>query len=98
MSDRAFWHSDPEAFLADAARALEAKQNLGRLVGRDWSYVDTHLGEVLLIAVRQVPDSPVRRRREDRRLVEWISRLVAEVADDDPYRTQVLRRLRQVLS
>jgi hypothetical protein len=97
MSDRAFWHSDPDAFLADAARALEAKQQLGLLVGRDWHYVDEHLGEVLLMAVRQVPDESARRRREDHRLVRWISRLVAEIAEDAPYRTQVLRRLRQVL-
>lgn len=97
MRDRAYWHSDPDAFLADAARALEAKQQLGRMIGRDWDYVDAHLGEVLLHAVREVPDEPGRRRREDRRLIQWISRLVAEIAEEDPYRTQVLRRLRQVL-
>jgi hypothetical protein len=97
MRDRAFWYSDPEALLAGAAQALDAKRQLGRRIDRDWSYVDANLGEVLFLAVRDVPDRPVRRRREDRRLVDWIGRLVAELADDDPYREQVLRRLRQVI-
>lgn len=97
MRDRTFWYSSPEALLAGAAQALEAKRQLGRRIDRDWSYVDANLGEVLLQAVRAVPDRPVRRRREDRRLVDWIGRLVAELSDDDPYRDQVLRRLRQVV-
>lgn len=97
MRDRTFWYSDPEALLAGAAQALDAKRQLGRRIDRDWLYVDANLGEVLLHAVRDVPDRPVRRRREDRRLMDWIGRLVAELADDDPYREQVLRRLRQVI-
>lgn len=97
MRDRTFWYSDPEALLAGAAQALEAKRQLGRRIDRDWSYVDANLGEVLLKAVRDVPDRSVRRRREDRRLVDWIGRLVAELSDDDPYRDQVLRRLQQVI-
>lgn len=97
MRDRAFWHSDPEAFLADAAQALDAKRQLARRIGRDWSYVDANLGEVLLAAVRDIPEPPVRRRREDRRLVDWVGRLVAELGEEDPYREQVLRRFRQVL-
>ena len=97
MRDRTFWHSDPEALLADAARALDAKRQLARHIDRDWSYVVTHLGEVLLKAVRDVPDAPQRRRRDDRRLLDWVGRLVAEIPEDDPYRDQVLRRLRQVI-
>lgn len=97
MRDRTFWYSDPEALLAGAAQALEAKRQLGRRIDRDWSYVDANLGEVLFDAVRDVPDGEVRRRREDRRLVDWIGRLVAELAEDDPYRDQVLRRLQQVI-
>jgi hypothetical protein len=97
MRDRTFWHSDPEALLADAARALEAKQLLARRIGRDWTYVDANLGEVLLSAVREIPDAACRRRQDDRRLVDWVGRLVAEIPDDDPYRDQVLRRLRQVI-
>lgn len=97
MRDRTFWHSDPEALLADAAQALEAKEQLGLWIGREWTYVDAHLGEVLLCAVRNIPDPAVRRRRDDRRLVGWVGRLVAELPEDDPYREQVLRRLRQVI-
>lgn len=97
MNDRAFWHSDPEALLANAAMALEAKRAIGNLIGRDWSYVDRHLGAVLLDAVRLVPESDVRRRREDRMLLDWVSRLISEIPPDDPYRPQVLRRLKQVI-
>lgn len=97
MRDRAFWHSDPEALLADAAQALDAKRHLARRIDRDWSYVDAHLGEVLLHAVRDVPDRSTRRRRDDRRLLDWVGRLVAEIPEDDPYRDQVLRRLRQII-
>lgn len=97
MSERAFWHSDPEALLANAAQALEAKRAIGQLIGRDWTYVDTHLGAVLLETVRLVPERAERRRREDRRLVGWVSRLIPEIPADDPFRPQVLRRLKQVL-
>ncbi len=97
MSERAFWHSDPEALMANAAQALEAKRALGRVIGRDWTYVDAHLGAVLLEAVRLVPEQTRRRRREDRRLISWISRLIPEIPPDDPYRPQVLRRLKQIL-
>ncbi len=97
MRDRTFWYSDPEALLAGAAQALEAKRQLARRIDRDWAYVDANLGEVLFHAVRDVPDRSLRRRREDRRLIDWIGRLVAELADDDPYREQVLRRLQQVI-
>ena len=97
MRERAFWHSDPEALLASAAQAHEAKQALGRMIGRDWSYVDAHLGAVLLETVRLVPERAQRRRRDDRRLVGWVSRLVPEIPSDDPYRPQILRRLKQVL-
>jgi hypothetical protein len=97
MSDKAFWHSDPEALLANAAQALEAKRAIGRLVGRDWTYVDTYLGAVLLEIVRLIPEKALRRRREDRRLVAWVSRLIPEIPADDPYRPQVLRRLKQIL-
>ena len=97
MNERAFWHSDPDALLANAAMALEAKRSIGIMIGRDWSYVDQHLGAVLLDAVRLVPESAHRRRREDRKLVDWVSRLISEIPSDDPYRPQVLRRLKQVL-
>jgi len=97
MSERIFWHSDPDALLANAAQALEAKRAIGNLIGRDWAYVDEHLGAVLLETVRLVPERAQRRRREDRRLVDWVSRLIAEIPADDPYRPQVLRRLKQVL-
>lgn len=97
MQDRTFWHSDPEALLVGAAQALEAKRGLAQRIGRPWTYVDEHLALVLLHVLRDVPDRDERRRREDRRLIEWVSRLVAEIPDDDPYRTQVLRRLRQAL-
>ena len=97
MHDRTFWHSDPDALLVGAAQALEAKRGLAHRIGRHWTYVDRHLALVLLHAVRDIPDREERRRREDRRLVEWVSRLVAEIPADDPYRTQVFRRLRQVL-
>lgn len=97
MSERIFWHSDPDALLANAAQALEAKRAIGHLIGRDWAYVDAHLGAVLLKTVRLVPERSLRRRREDRKLVDWISRLIAEIPSDDPYRPQVLRRLKQVL-
>jgi hypothetical protein len=97
MSDKAFWHSDPEALLANAAQALEAKRAIGRLVGRDWTYVDTYLGAVLFEIVRLIPEKTFRRRREDRRLVAWVSRLIPEIPADDPYRPQVLRRLKQIL-
>jgi len=97
MSERAFWHSDPEALLANAAQALEAKRAIGGLIGRDWTYVDAHLGAVLLEVVRLVPEQTHRRRREDRRLVSWVSRLIPEIPADDPYRPQVLRRLKQIL-
>lgn len=97
MRDRTFWYSDPDALLAGAAQALEAKRQLARRIDRDWAYVDANLGEVLLHAVRDVPDRSLRRRRDDRRLVDWIGRLVAELAEDDPYREQVLRRLQQVI-
>jgi hypothetical protein len=97
MSERIFWHSDPDALLANAAQALEAKRAIGHLIGRDWAYVDAHLGAVLFETVRLVPERAQRRRREDRKLVDWISRLIAEIPADDPYRPQVLRRLKQVL-
>lgn len=97
MREKAFWHSDLEALLASAAQAHEAKQAIGRIIGHDWTYVDTHLGSVLLEAVRLVPERAQRRRRDDRRLVGWVSRLIPEIAADDPYRPQVLRRLKQVL-
>lgn len=97
MRDRTFWYSDPEALLAGAAQALEAKRQLARRIDRDWTYVDENLGEALFHAVRDVPDRSVRRRKEDRRLIDWIGRLVAELNDDDPYRDQILRRLRQVI-
>ena len=97
MNERLFWHSDPDALLANAAMALQAKREIGQLIGRDWSYVDRHLGAVLLDAVRLVPESSHRRRREDRKLVDWVSRLISEIPPDDPYRPQVLRRLKQVL-
>ncbi len=97
MRDRRFWHSDPNALLADAARALEAKRQIGIRIARDWRYVDGHLGEVLLDVVREIPDRESRRRREDRRVVDWVGRLVAEIPEEDPYREQVLRRLRQIL-
>lgn len=97
MHDRTFWHSDLDALLADAARAIDAKRQIGRFVGCDWDYVDRNLGEVLLRVVRIIPDQAARRRRDDRRLLDWVGRLVAEIPVDDPYRDQVLRRLRQVL-
>lgn len=97
MRDRTFWYSDPDALLAGAAQALEAKRQLARRIDRDWTYVDANLGEVLFHAVRDIPDRSLRRRREDRRLLDWIGRLVAELAEDDPYREQVLRRLQQVI-
>ena len=97
MRDRTHWYSDPDALLAAAAQALEAKRQLARRYERDWGYVDANLGEVLLRAVRDIPDREVRRRREDRRVLEWVGRLVAEIPEDDPYREQVLRRLRQVI-
>lgn len=97
MRDRVYWSSNPDALLAGAAQALEAKLQLARRIDREWTYVDDHLGEVLFRAVRDVPDRQMRRRREDRRLLDWIGRLVAELAEDDPYREQVLRRLRQVI-
>ena len=97
MSERIFWHSDPDALLADAAQALEAKRAIGNLIGRDWAYVDEHLGAVLLETVRLVPQRAQRRRRDDRKLVDWVGRLIAEIPADDPYRPQVLRRLKQVL-
>lgn len=83
--------------LADAARSLDAKHQLAIQIERDWRYVDRHLGEVLLEIVREIPDRQARRRREDRRLVDWVGRLVAEIPEEDPYREQVLRRLRQIL-
>ena len=97
MRDRRFWHSDPNALLADAARSLEAKQQLAIQIECDWRYIDRHLGEVLLEIVREIPERESRRRREDRRLVDWVGRLVAEIPEEDPYREQVLRRLRQIL-
>lgn len=97
MRDRRFWHSDPNALLADAARSLDAKQQLAIQIERDWRYVDRHLGEVLLEIVREIPDREARRRREDRRLIDWVGRLVAEIPEEDPYREQVLRRLRQIV-
>ena len=97
MHDRSFWHSDLEALLAAAAMALDAKRQLARHVQRDWRYVDANLGEVLLRAVRDIPDQDVRRRREDRRLVDWVGRLIPELPEDDPYREQILRRFRQVI-
>ena len=97
MNERTFWHSDPDALLANAAQALDAKRAIGQLIGRDWAYVDENLGAVLLEAVRMVPDREQRRRRDDRRLVGWVSRLIPEIPADDPYRPQVLRRLQQVL-
>lgn len=97
MTERAFWHSDPEALMANAAQALEAKRAIARIIGRDWMYVDSHLGAVLLEAVRLVPEQAQRRRREDRQLVNWVSRLIPEIPADDPYRPQVLRRLKQIL-
>lgn len=97
MRDRRFWHSDANALLADAARALEAKRQLAVRIERDWHYVDEHLGEVLLEVVRKIPDRDARRRREDRRVVDWVGRLVAEIPEENPYRDQVLRRLRQIL-
>lgn len=97
MSERIFWHSDPDALLANAAQALEAKRAIGQLIDRDWAYVDANLGAVLFEIVRLVPERTHRRRREDRRLVNWVSRLVAEIPANDPYRPQVLRRLKQVL-
>lgn len=97
MNERTFWHSDPDALLANAAQALDAKRAIGQLIGRDWAYVDDNLGAVLLTAVRMVPEREQRRRRDDRRLVSWVSRLIPEIPADDPYRPQVLRRLQQVL-
>ena len=97
MRDRRFWHSDPNALLADAARSLDAKQQLAIQIERDWRYVDRHLGEVLFEIVREIPDREARRRREDRRLIDWVGRLVAEIPEEDPYREQVLRRLRQIV-
>lgn len=97
MDERAFWHSDLDALLADAARSIDAKRQLARHVGCAWEYVDQNLGEVLLRIVRIIPDEAARRRREDRRLLDWVGRLVAELPADDPYREQVLRRLRQVI-
>lgn len=97
MGDRTFWHSDLDALLADAARALDAKRQLGRRIDRSWAYVDDNLGKVLHEAVRDIPERDRRRRRDDRRLVNWVGRLVAELPPDDPHREQVLRRLRQVL-
>ena len=97
MSERIFWHSDPDALLANAAQALEAKRAIGQLIGCDWTHVDAYLGAVLLEAVRMVPERTHRRRREDRQLVGWVSRLIPEIPSDDPYRPQVLRRLKQVL-
>ena len=55
MSERAFWPSNPDALLTSAAQAVEAKNGLGRFLGRSWDYVDAHLPEVLLVTLERLP-------------------------------------------
>jgi hypothetical protein len=97
MSDRAYWHTDPDALIADAAQALQAKEDLAAWLGCRWEYVDANLGEVLLETVKRLPERERRRRQEDQKVLQWIARLIGEISADDPYRTQVLRRLRQII-
>ncbi len=95
MTERAYWHSDPDALIADAAQAMQAKRELAGWLGCSWEQVDSNLGPALLEAVRHLPGRDQQRRREDRKLLGWVSRLVSEIAPDDPYRTQIHRRLRE---
>jgi hypothetical protein len=96
MSERAFWHSNPEALLVSAAQALEAKTDLARHLGRRWEEVDANLAESLLEVLRALPDARRLRRREDRAILGWVHRLIAEVPDDDPWKVQIQRRLQQL--
>ena len=97
MSDRAYWHTDPDALIADAAQALQAKEDLAAWLGCRWEYVDANLGEVLLETVKRLPERQRRRRQGDQKVLKWIARLIGDMSADDPYRTQVLRRLRQII-
>lgn len=97
MDQRAYWHSDPDALIAHAAQALKAKRELGWWMNCSWEYVDAHLGPVLLEAVKRIPERNRRRRREDRRMLGWVSRLVDEVPHDDPSRIELQVLLRERL-
>ncbi len=97
MDDRAFWYPNPDALIVGAAQALEAKQALAQYLGCRWEDVDAGLSAALLEVLRGMPEPERLRRREDRRLLSWVSRLVAEMPDEDPRKVQVQRRLREKL-
>ncbi len=106
MSERAFWASNPDALLTSAAQAVEAKNGLGRFLGRSWDYVDAHLAEVLLVTLERLPEAGLLRRESDRMILrwvgrlidEWVGRLIDEVANDDPFRPKILRHYRSKLA
>jgi hypothetical protein len=94
MSERAFWPSNPDALLTSAAQAVEAKNGLGRFLGRSWNYVDAHLAEVLLVTLERLPEAGRLRRESDRMILRWVGRLIEEVPKDDPFRPKILRHFR----
>lgn len=97
MSERAFWSSNPDALLSSAARAVEAKNGLGRFLGRSWDYVDENLPEVLLVTLERLPEPGRLRRESDRMILQWVGRLIEEVPKDDPFRPRILRLFRAKL-
>lgn len=97
MSERAFWPSNPDALLTSAAQAVEAKNGLGRFLGRSWDYVDANLAEVLLVTLERLPEAGRLRRESDRMILRWVGRLIEEVAADDPFRPRILRHFKAKL-
>ena len=98
MSERAFWPSNPDALLTSAAQAVEAKNGLGRFLGRSWDYVDAHLAEVLLVTLERLPEAGRLRRESDRMILRWVGRLIDEVPKDDAFRPKILRHFRSKLA
>ncbi len=98
MNERAFWPSNPDALLTSAAQAVEAKNGLGRFLGRSWDYVDAHLAEVLLVTLERLPEVGRLRRESDRMILRWVGRLIEEVPKEDPFRPKILRLFRAKLA
>jgi hypothetical protein len=90
MSERAFWPSNPDALLTSAAQAVEAKNGLGRFLGRSW--------DVLLVTLERLPEVGRLRRESDRMILRWVGRLIEEVPKEDPFRPKILRLFRAKLA
>lgn len=85
--------TDPDALLYRAVRSQEAKRTLGVFFRCSWEYIDANLPEILLEAVRRLPEQGGLRHDQDRLVARSIASLLADLPRTDPRRRQIQQEL-----